>query len=235
MARNTFLRPAQELLSGVRHLSPVREDLQPVLERSNVPADEVGHHGEYAYQHLYEILNRGGERAEFVTKSIRRIANVDQLQFEARAREFQAHFQGRNRDTGARCHLKDFGFGVGQCIPIFVQGALLQKGQLLMVEQPEAQLHPTAQLELGSFFSDLWKNLGVPSLVETHSGNLLLRLRKLVKKGQLAPADVSIAYFSVENRAVTVKNLDIMEDGRLEKGLPMEFFGADLVEVLEMQ
>ncbi|MCI0742779.1 MAG: AAA family ATPase [Gemmataceae bacterium] len=235
LARNTFLRPAQELLSGVRHLSPVREDLQPVLERSNVPADEVGHHGEYAYQHLYEILNRGGERAEFVTKSIRRIANVDQLQFEARAREFQAHFQGRNRDTGARCHLKDFGFGVGQCIPIFVQGALLQKGQLLMVEQPEAQLHPTAQLELGSFFSDLWKNLGVPSLVETHSGNLLLRLRKLVKKGQLAPADVSIAYFSVENRAVTVKNLDIMEDGRLEKGLPMEFFGADLVEVLEMQ
>jgi predicted ATPase len=235
VARNTFLRPAQELLVAPRHLSPVREDLQPVLERSTVPADEVGHHGEYAYQHLYDLLNQGGDRADFVSKSIRRIANVDQLQFEARAREFQAHFQGRNRDTGARCHLRDFGFGVGQCIPIFVQGALLQRGQLLMVEQPEAQLHPTAQLELGSFFVELWRTFGVPSIVETHSDNLILRLRKLVKTQKLAPSDVSIAYFSVENRTVIVKNLDILEDGRLGKGLPMEFFGADLLEVLEMQ
>jgi predicted ATPase len=112
---------------------------------------------------------------------------------------------------------------------------LLHRGQLLIVEQPEAQLHPTAQLELGTFFVELWQRFGVPSLVETHSDNLILRLRKLVKKGKLAASDISIAYFTIENQTVTVKNLDILEDGRLGKGLPMEFFGANLVEVLDMQ
>jgi len=234
MARNTILRPVRQVLVESRHLSPVREDFQTERDRSSLPLDDVGHHGEFAYQHLYEILNREGDKADFVTESIRGIAKIDDLEFKARAREFQSHFRGRNMDTGARCHLKDFGFGVGQCIPIFVQGALLQKGQLLMVEQPEAQLHPTAQLELGSYFADLWRRFGVPSLVETHSDNLFLRMRKLVTKKVLVPDDVSIAYFSVENRAVTVKNIDIMEDGHIGEGLPMEFFGADLLEVLEM-
>jgi hypothetical protein len=33
--------------------------------------------------------------------------------------------------------------------------------------------------------------------------------------------------------AVVVKNLDINPDGSLEKGLPMEFFGADILEALD--
>jgi predicted ATPase len=131
--------------------------------------------------------------------------------------------------------LKDFGFGVGQCIPIFVQGALLQRGQLLMVEQPEAQLHPTAQLALGSVFADLWQRFRVPCLIETHSDNLLLRIRKLVEKNKLSATDVSIAYFYVENRTIVIKNLDIKENGQLQEGLPMEFFGANLLEALSIK
>jgi predicted ATPase len=235
LANNSFLRPARQLLSAVRHLSPVREDdSRKVVERANPPADEVGHFGEHTIYHLYRILNREGAKADFVKDSIQRIANIDDLEFRKQAREFTSHFRGRNVDTGARCYLKEFGFGVSQCIPIFVQGVLLQKGQLLMVEQPEAQLHPTAQLELGSFFADLWRQFGVPSLVETHSDNLFLRLRKLVRQKKLPSSDVSIAYFCVEDRAVSVKNLDIMDDGRIGAGLPMEFFGADLLEVLDM-
>ena len=34
-------------------------------------------------------------------------------------------------------------------------------------------------------------------------------------------------------KAVVVKNLDINPDGSLEKGLPMEFFGADIQEALD--
>ena len=116
--------------------------------------------------------------------------------------------------------------------------------QFLIVEQPEAQLHPTAQLELGSFFGELWSRHHVPSLIETHSGNILLRLRNLVKKRLLRADDISVAYFTIEEvkqkhkppfRSVVVKNLDVHKDGSLEKGLPMEFFGADVVEALSMR
>ncbi len=34
--------------------------------------------------------------------------------------------------------------------------------------------------------------------------------------------------------AAVVKNLDINQDGSLGKGLPMEFFGADVLEALDI-
>ena len=63
------------------------------------------------------------------------------------------------RKTGAKTNISNFGFGVSQSIPIFIQGARMAPYTTLMVEQPEAQVHPTAQLELGSFFADLWKKI----------------------------------------------------------------------------
>jgi len=164
-------------------------------------------------------------------------------------------------DTKAVCSLADFGFGVSQCLPIFVQGAMHHREQLLVVEQPEAQLHPTAQLELGSFFAELWTKRHVPSVIETHSPNILLRLRKLISKGELQASDVSVGYFYIGKgsrprqqfldemvekdvggersggfSAVVVRNLDINPDGSLgseEQALPMEFFGADIKEALD--
>ena len=107
----------------------------------------------------------------------------------------------------------------------------------LMIEQPEAQLHPTAQLEMGSFFADLWNKRQVGSIIETHSSNILLRLRRLIGKGDLSNEDVSVAYFTVDedNRNMPIiKNLDINDDGSMEPGLPMEFFAADVIEGLNL-
>ncbi len=105
-----------------------------------------------------------------------------------------------------------------------------------MVEQPEAQLHPTAQLELGEFFAKLWTQKQVGSIIETHSGNILLRLRRLIARGDLPNQDVSIAFFTIddESNMPTIKNLDINKDGSMEQGLPMEFFGADIIEGLQL-
>ena len=107
----------------------------------------------------------------------------------------------------------------------------------LMVEQPEAQLHPTAQLEMGSYFADLCNQRNVGSIIETHSDNILLRLRRLIAMGELSPLDVSVAFFTFDenNRNMpTIKNLDINEDGSMEAGLPLEFFGANVIEGLRL-
>ena len=107
----------------------------------------------------------------------------------------------------------------------------------LMVEQPEAHLHPTAQLEVGGYFGDLWNKRQVGSIIETHSSNILLRLRRLIAKGELSHEDVSVAYFTIDpanKNMPVVKNLDIHDDGSMEPGLPMEFFGADVIEGLNL-
>ena len=60
-----------------------------------------------------------------------------------------------NVKTKSRHNIAEFGFGVSQCMPILVQGLLMRRGTHLFVAQPESHVHPTAQLELGSFFADI--------------------------------------------------------------------------------
>ncbi|MBG1268360.1 AAA family ATPase [Nostoc sp. WHI] len=238
---NLYLDGIRNEIISMRHLSPVREESERSAILGSPPADDVGHRGEYVMPHLQQILKdeteEGRKRANFIQHHIESVVDIENVRFEPSAKGFIPVFRAKNKLTGAESYLADFGFGVSQCIPIFVQGALLNPGKLLIVEQPEAQIHPAAQLEMGSFFAELWIKRGVPSLIETHSENIILRLRKLISKGELKPEDVTIAYFYIEKNQnnesfVKVKNLSIDSNGVLEKGLPMSFFGADVMEAL---
>ena len=239
-----FLEPLRHAFLSQRHLSPIREESPQMVQMASPPARDVGHRGEYAIPHLWRLSSQEDlkEQWDFVAQFAAAVAEVENIEFKSQVTKLLTKVTAQNRRTGATCSLGDFGFGVSQCLPIFVQGAMHVPGQLLLVEQPEAQLHPTAQLELGSFFAALWTKRQVPSIIETHSGNVLLRLRKLVSQGVFSPDDVSVAYFHVDKvsrergnpiKAVCVENLDIMQDGSMAKGLPMEFFGADILEALE--
>ena len=112
-------------------------------------------------------------------------------------------------------------------------------GETIIIEHPELYLHPRKQLELGSLFSDLWTQRGIRSIIETHSDLLILRLRKLISKGLLDPSDVILNYFHLE-KSVEIRQLSFKPDGSLKwdmdkhKGLPMYFFGSDVIEALEI-
>ena len=231
---NLYLDGIRNEIISMRHLSPVREESERSVILGSPPLDDVGHRGEYAMPHLQRLLTDGGERADFVLRHIESVVDIEDVKFKSQLKGFIPEFRAKNKLTGAESYLADFGFGVSQCIPIFVQGALLSPGKLLIVEQPEAQIHPTAQLEMGSFFAELWTERGVPSIIETHSENIITRLRKLIATGQLNSKDVTVAYFYIKDNSVQVKNLDINSDGSFEKGLPMEFFGADILEALSI-
>ena len=182
------------------------------------------------------MMDEDTERYDFILPHLRDIADIEGIEFKKGSRYLSQAF-AKNRTTKASVPIADYGFGVSQCLPILVQGVIMPPLTSLMVEQPEAQLHPTAQLELGGFFADLWNERRVGSIVETHSGNILLRLRRLIARGGLSHEDVSVAFFTVdendENKPI-IKNLDINEDGSMEPGLPMEFFGADVIEGLSL-
>ena len=136
--------------------------------------------------------------------------------------------------TGTSVSFSDMGSGLSSVLPVLVQGCALDAGDRFLVEHPERCVHETAQLELGSFFADLWRERGVMSVVETHSMNILLRIRRLVNNGALRPDDVSVTFFDIVEDQATVRNLDIDEDGRLLDGPPMSFFGASIIEGLNL-
>lgn len=233
-AQKNIVAVLQRNIEALKHLSAVRAEPARIIEASSPPPRDVGQDGRYTLPHLQKLMEVQPVY-NFIQPHIRAVAGVREIVFEHLSvidRVFAV-----NDKTGAKTYIDDFGFGVSQCLPIFVQGALMPRHAHLMIEQPEAQLHPTAQLELGSFFADLWKKREVGSIIETHGDNILLRLQRLVARGDLSTEDVSVAYFANDeekDNMPIIKNLDINENGSVEDGLPMEFFGKSLDEVLQM-
>jgi len=236
LAKYELLGTLRYQINSIRHLSAVRDESQRVILASPPPGEYVGQRGQYALPHLQQIMEQGEEGLEFVLPHLDNVAGIDHVSFKS-SLGYVSRCYARNKTTRANVPIADYGFGVSQCLPIFVQGAIMSPYTSLMVEQPEAQLHPTAQLEMGSFFADLWKKRNVGSIIETHSDNILLRLRRLIAKGKLSHEDVSVAFFAFDEdngNMPIVRNLDINEDGSMQPGLPMEFFGADVIEGLKL-
>ena len=236
LARYELLSRLRYQINSLRHLSAVRDESQRVILASPPPVDYVGQRGQYTLPHLQQMMEEGEEGYEFILPYLDNVAGIDDVAFST-SLGYVSRCYARNKTTRANVPIADYGFGVSQCLPIFVQGAIMSPYTSLIVEQPEAQLHPTAQLEMGEFFADLWQKRKVGSIIETHSDNILLRLRRLIARGKLSCDDVSVAFFTFDDdngNMPIVKNLDINEDGSMQPGLPMEFFGADVIEGLNL-
>ena len=229
------IRTLRNNINNLRHLLPVRGDEKSVIIVKDPPLIHVGQNGKYTLPHLRKIQTENKEKYDFIIPYINKVTGIDKIDFKNSESNTPECF-ATNKLTKANTLIGSFGFGVSQCLPIFVQGVLTPQYSSLIVEQPEAQLHPSAQLELGSFFANLWKKYQVGSVIETHSDNILLRLRRLIASGTLTTSDVSVVFFDFDEKKEKpiVKNLDIKEDGSIGEELPFEFFGENVKEVLEM-
>ena len=231
-----LLEPIRYQIRSWQHLEAVRDESTAVIQSAAPTTESVGQRGQSTLSHLKRLLDTGGEAAAFATHHLAQVAEIEDVHFEKNGGGGVVRAFARNPRTGASTYLSNFGFGVSQALPIIVQGAINPSSHLLMVEQPEAQIHPTAQLEMGQFFSELWTQRKVPSLIETHSSNILLRLKLMVSRNELPADAISVAYVHTDKDGrPIVTNLEIDSRGRLEKGLPLEFFGADIGESLKFR
>ena len=148
-AEHRMVTELRNQIRSIHHLSPVRAEFQRVILASNPPTGYVGQSGEYALHHLQHMITEDREKYNFILPHLNSVAEIRNVKFETSSGGYVTQAFATNNTTDADVLVADYGFGVGQCLPIFVQGALMNRYTSLMVEQPEAQLHPTAQLELG--------------------------------------------------------------------------------------
>lgn len=87
------------------------------------------------------------------------------------------------------------GFGYSYVLPILVAGLTATKGDMLIVENPEAHLHPKAQSVLGKFMAWIARYMGVQLFIETHSEHIVNSFRVLIAQETLTPDDVNILFF----------------------------------------
>jgi predicted ATPase len=96
--------------------------------------------------------------------------------------------------SSARFRMANLGFGYTCILPIITSGLIARPGDILVVENPEAHLHPMAQTNIGTFLARV-ASTGVQVFVESHSEHVLNALRVAVRERILPSSDVHILYF----------------------------------------
>lgn len=122
------------------------------------------------------------------------------------------------------------GFGLSYISPIIVSLLKAKKGDLIILENPEAHLHPKGQRVMGELIAKACAG-GVQVIVETHSDHLLNGIRLSVKNKVISKEDVRLNFFYREEKKESqlkewdykYENIEIMENGKLSHW-PENFF-----------
>lgn len=238
-AQNLTYLNAERL--GPRLLYPMTD-----VRRESV---NIGIHGEYAAQCLAEL---GIERIRVMELAYPGEANLSlKYQTELWMRRIVPNLDieiapinqadqvriGFKNQGAATDYLRptNTGFGISYTLPIVVAALIAEKDSILIVENPEAHLHPAGQSEIGQFLA--WTAAaGIQVIVETHSDHVLNGIRLAVKQATIQPHEVSIQFFANGNReqAQRVVALKIDTHGRIDSW-PEGFFDQfkkDLMELL---
>jgi predicted ATPase len=118
------------------------------------------------------------------------------------------------------------GYGLSYAFPILIAGLCARADQILIVDSPEAHLHPRAQSRMGRFLAQVAAS-GLQVIIETHSDHLLNSMRMAVRDGVLSTSDVKVHFFDPRAREdespTPVNSISIDPKGNLS-GWPEGFF-----------
>ena len=124
------------------------------------------------------------------------------------------------------------GFGISYALPIIVAALRAESGGLLLVENPEAHLHPAGQSAIGGFLARVAGD-GVQVFVETHSDHVLNGIRVAVAEGTAAlnPEQAAIHFFRAEHDGgQTVESMELRRTGELTTW-PAGFFDQAQIDL----
>lgn len=228
-------------LAAIVFLSAMRigtAEVFPAPDASNPVWADVGGQGEYAAWWFEKYMDEDvdssrwhpNEPAPSLRKQFNAWASTLFPGAEANAQRISGtslvRLELRNHGADEWRRPANIGYGLTYALPILVAGLIAKPGQLLIVDSPEAHLHPMGQSLMGRFLAMLAKS-GVQVIVETHSDHVLNGVRLAVSRGDLLPKDTAIHFFNSRPRTladpahVTSPKMDI--NGGLSEW-PLGFF-----------
>lgn len=210
----------------------------------------VGSKGEYTTNVLYKkekelvhnSLYLGNDQKTLITQTeewLKKIFGSAKIEIKGKERESSVlNLLLNSSQNEKRYKPFNVGFGYTYILPIIVSGLIAKKGEILIVENPEAHLHPKAQSEIAKFLA-LVASCGVQVFIESHSEHILngLRIAGLSHNYKVSTDDINIFYFLQDGENDKhFEELKIEKDGKI-KNWPLGFFDQqeeDLNEIFRL-
>jgi AAA15 family ATPase/GTPase len=222
----SLARDLKDKFSSVTYLGPLRSHPSRIYAPKTDQNDSVGKQGENVARFIYE-------RPE-ITEDINHWFSSFEVPYELSSAGIGNDVSGpviclqlKDKRTDVIVGPSDVGFGIGQMLPIIVEG-LVRDDSVICVEQPEIHLHPRLQANLANFFvktcdSNQW-------IIETHSESLLLRLQAMIARKELSPKKVAIYYVEPTKTGGEIIPIRLDSDGDFIDAWPEGFFEERLKE-----
>ena len=230
MCRDVEDRVFREL-TGLIYIGPLRERPKRMYISTGETPREVGIAGELGPAVLWSA---SGDRVLNLKDRASRWCSHMDLGAEIRLDTmYGGYFQVFVLDpnTSMPINLPDVGFGMGQILPILIQGLIAPPGATLLLEQPEIHLHPKVQADLADFLLEVSQR-GVGVIVETHSEHLMTRLQRRIAEEALDPEDVALYYVTPSRDGSSLQRVVIDEFGQIPSA-PEGFFEEGFEETFK--
>lgn len=131
--------------------------------------------------------------------------------------------------------IRGCGTGIEQSLPIVVRACRkAEKDTLVVIEEPESHLHPSAHGALSELIANsAKKDKNKRYLIETHSKSFILRLRRMIAEENLEKESVALYFveYDVREESSTLKEILISEDGSVD-WWPNGIFEEDMEDIL---
>lgn len=204
--------PKDEL--NVRYISADRIGVRETYEQNVKERDEIGTKCEYAYDYLakHDIdswqdnqmvfdnsskLTFGGQVNYWLEKILGYTVYAEEID---RTTLIRVSF-GKS-DVGNGISPINVGTGVSYIAEVIIAALSCKQGDMLIIENPEIHLHPSAQTEFVMFLTFLAQH-GIQTIVETHSDHIFNGVRKSVHEDFIDKEEVSIYFFQRKDNGCT--------------------------------
>ena len=230
------------LFGRTAYLGPLREYPKRIYTWAGEEPPDVGRKGELAIAALLAARRRGRyispgprrkrqtleERLAYWLAQMGIIDSFSIRQIAQNRKEYEVKVRKTRRSPDVV--ITDVGFGVSQVLPVLVMCYYVPKGSVLLLEQPELHLHPSAQAWLADVFIDVVNNRNIQIILESHSEHFLRRLQRRIAEEDISVKKTALYFCRMENSSSQTEQLDVDMFGDI-RNWPKDFFGDEMGEL----
>ena len=223
----------EDLFFRIHYLGPLREHPRHHYIWEGDHPKSIGQEGEKAIPALLSGRIRHFPIDEQILSWLQRlelIHSYDLHPVSDTGKDYE--FLVKQYKDGPEVRLTDVGFGVSQVLPVLILCYYAPEGSILILEQPEAHLHPKVQSDLADVLIDVMKNRNVQIILESHSEHLLLRLMRRIAEEDISADQTALYFCQINDGTSEIERLNMDEYGNI-RNWPQDFFGDSTGELIK--